>query len=243
MKIFIGIDDTDVLGAPIGTGRLTRMFEKKLPPGARLWGALRHQLLMDERIPFTSHNSPACAIVEIEDLNLIPGLIERAKAHILELASPGSDPGLCVVREDAAVSGAIAFGLSCTHSIETQEQARRIAAEGGLYLEGLGGTEDGVIGALAAVGLSAYGWSGRFLEYGGLRTIPDPVRVDELISRGILPIALDQDASVLAPNTLITINGWISPRLWSGRAVIPVRFKEGRWVALAKKSRDAAVAE
>ncbi|HYP57139.1 MAG TPA: hypothetical protein VEQ35_02520 [Beijerinckia sp.] len=243
MRIFIGIDDTDVLGAKIGTGRLTRMFEAKLPTGARLWGALRHQLLVDSRIPYTSHNSPACAVVEVEDGRLIHSLIDRAIMHIKELASPGSDPGLCVAREDADLSGVIAFGLSCTHSIETQERAKAVAAAAGIYLAGLGGTQDGIIGATAAVGLTAYGWSGRFLEFSRLRDLPDPVRVDELLAKGILPVALDQDASVLPGDAMIATNGWLSPRLWAGRAIVPVRFEDGRWVALSKKSRDAEVAE
>jgi hypothetical protein len=42
---------------------------------------------------------------------------------------------------------------------------------------------------------------------------------------------------------LIVTNGWLSPRLWGGRAVVPVRLEEGRWIALGKKSRDAEVAE
>jgi tRNA(Ile2) C34 agmatinyltransferase TiaS len=243
MRILIGIDDTDVLGAPIGTGRLARMFEAKLPAGAKLWGALRHQLLIDPRIPYTSHNSPACLVVEIQDLGLVNDLSDRAIAHIKELASPGSDPGLCVARADAELSQVIAFGLSCTQSIETQDRARSVADAAGIYLAGLGGTEDGVIGATAAVGLTAYGWSGRFLEYGRLRDLPDPIRVDDLVALGIVPVALDQNASVPASDALIVTNGWLSPRLWGGRAVVPIWKEDGCWIALGKKSRDAEVAE
>lgn len=243
MRLLIGIDDTDVLGAAIGTGRLARMFEAKLPKGTKLWGALRHQLLVDPRIPYTSHNSPACVVVELEDESLIEDLTQRATAHILELASIGSDPGLCIARSDACLDPVIAFGLACTERVETQANARGIAAEAGLYLQGLGGTEDGVIGALAAVGLTAYGWAGRFLEFGGLRNLPDPIRADQLIAHGLLPVALDQDASVPAPDALIVTNGWLSPRLWGGRAVVPVRLEKGRWIALGKKSRDAEIAE
>jgi hypothetical protein len=243
MKIFLGIDDTDVLGAKIGTGRLARMYEKKLPEEARLWGVLRHQLLLDERIPYTSHNSPACVVVEVEDGALVPRLIELAAEHIAELASPGSDPGLCVAREDADLSGVIAFGLACTHSICTQEGAKAVAAAAGIHLSGHGGTNDGIIGATAAVGLSAYGWSGRFLEFGRLRGLPDPVRTDQLLAAGILPVVLDRDASVLPPDAVIATNGWVSPRLWAGRAVLPVTWEQGRWISPGKAPRDVNVAE
>ncbi|MDR3764759.1 MAG: hypothetical protein P4M01_11755 [Acidobacteriota bacterium] len=243
MKIYLGFDDTDVLGAPIGTGRLVRMFEKKLPSGVPLWGVLRHQLLMDERIPYTSHNSPACAVVEVADASLVPVLIDLAIEHIAELASPGSDPGLCVAREDADFTGLIEFGLACTHAIETQEHAVAVTSAAGVHLSGHGGTNDGIIGATAAVGLSVFGWSGRFLEFNRLRDLPDPVRVEQLIARGILPVSMDRDASVPAPDALITTNGWISPRLWGGRPVLPINFEEGRWLAQGKPPRDAAIAE
>ncbi|PPQ35244.1 hypothetical protein SAMN06265338_12712 [Rhodoblastus acidophilus] len=243
MKIYMGFDDTDVAGAKIGTGRLVRMFEKKLPQGARLWGALRHQLLLDDRIHYTSHNSPACAVVEIEDAALLPELIARAIAHIEELASPGSDPGLCVAPEDAALDDIVAFGLCCTHQIETQARAKALCATAGVHLSGHGGTCDGIIGATAAVGLTAYGWSGRFLEYGGLRALPDPITVAELEAAGILPVMTDVAAKRLALDAEIHTDGWLSPRLWGGRAVAPIVEKDGRLTALGKKPRDAEVAE
>jgi len=243
MKIFLGFDDTDVLGAAIGTGKLVRMYEKKLPPEARLWGVLRHQLLLDDRIPYTSHNSPACAVVEVEDASLISTLIELAAAHIAELASPGSDPGLCAAREDANLDGVIEFGLACTRSVRTQEEAKAVAAKAGIHLSGHGGTNDGIIGATAAVGLSAYGWSGRFLEFGGLRNLPDPVRAEQLLAKGILPVVLDRDATVVPPEASIITNGWVSPRLWAGRPVLPVKYEEGRWISPGRQPRDASVAE
>jgi hypothetical protein len=243
MRLLIGIDDTDVLGAPIGTGCLARMLEKKLPDKVKLWGVIRHQLLVDPRIPYTSHNSPACIALDLDDRDIIPQIVRRAIDHIEELASPGSDPGLCITFADTGLSDVVSFGLACTQDLMTQAQARDIAAQAGIYLAGLGGTEDGVIGALAAVGLTAYGWSGRFLEFNGLRNLPDPVRVDQLIAHGLLPVALDQDASVPPNNASIATNGWISPRLWGGRPIVPVRLDEGCWKALGKKPADMEIAE
>ena len=67
MRIYIGFDDTDTLGADRGTGKLARWFEQELPDGCRLWGVVRQQLLLDPAIPYTSHNSSACAVVEAGD--------------------------------------------------------------------------------------------------------------------------------------------------------------------------------
>lgn len=243
MKIYLGFDDTDVLGAAIGTGRLVRMYEEKLPAGARLWGVLRHQLLVDDRIPYTSHNSPACAVVEVDDTGLVPELIDRAIAHIAEFASPGSDPGLCVAREDDRLGAVIDFGLACTNTVRTQDEAKTASATCGIHLSGHGGTNDGIIGATAAVGLSAYGWSGRFIEFGRLRELPNPIRADQLLAHGIQPVSLDRDASVIPADAVINSNGWLSPRLWGGRPVQPVQLENGAWVSMGKRPREAKIAE
>jgi len=67
MRTLIGLDDTDTLECERGTGKLARGLVKILPEGCKLWGVLRQQLLIDERIPYTSHNSAACAVVDIPD--------------------------------------------------------------------------------------------------------------------------------------------------------------------------------
>jgi hypothetical protein len=239
MRIYLGFDDTDVFDAEIGTGRLVRMFEDKLPAGVRLWGVVRHQLLVDPRIPYTSHNSPACAVVETQDLRVQSHLIQLAAHHIAELASPGSDPGLCVASANADLTGLIEFGLDCTSSVQTQQRAKDTTQIAGVHLSGHGGTHDGIIGATAAVGLTAYGWSGRFLEFGRLRELPDPVSASHLRDQGIRTVTMDRDATVLPPDAMIVTNGWVSPRLWAGVPVLPVRFEDGSWIAPGKVHRDA----
>jgi hypothetical protein len=59
-----------------------------------------------------------------------------------------------------------AFGRRCQAEVVDQAGARRLAADCGLHLEGLGGTEGGVIGAMAAVGLAACGDDGRVVQLG-----------------------------------------------------------------------------
>ena len=55
----------------------------------------------------------------------------------------------------------------------------------GLCLRALGGNGDGVIGALAGVGLRADGNEGRFLDLPGLRMLADIVEIRELTKIGI----------------------------------------------------------
>jgi hypothetical protein len=237
MRAYIGFDDTDILGAEIGTGKLVRRFEALLPEGCRLWGVVRQQLLVDPRIPYTSHNSSACAVVDFGDPSLRNELLASATAHIERESYKGSDPGLCMACEgDAALKDVTALGLACTARIVSQDEALRAAAR--IHLSGHGGTCDGIIGATAAVGLTAMGWSGRFIEFNGLRDIPDQVRVGELAERGIRVVSLDRDAVVPGEADVVDTRGWLRPRLWGGGAVLPVRIREDHlWESIGKKRK------
>jgi hypothetical protein len=82
MRIYIGFDDTDTVGSDRGTGKVARWFEHILPEGCRLWGVVRQQLLRHESIPFTSHNSAACIVVDMADPCLLDALIGKGAEHL-----------------------------------------------------------------------------------------------------------------------------------------------------------------
>ncbi|HBA52881.1 MAG: hypothetical protein GXY80_08500 [Syntrophorhabdus aromaticivorans] len=237
MRVYVGFDDTDNAKADRGTGKLARWFEGALPGGCRLWGVVRQQLLVDPRIPYTSHNSSACAIVDCEDPLPLKLLIERAVSHIERHSLPGSDPGLCVATEsDRCLSDLTCFGLECAKKVLTQGDA--LKAVDGAHLSGHGGTNDGIIGAAAGVGLTAWGWSGRFIEYGrgGLRSLPKTVSVGELEDAGIGVISLDRDAHIVPRDDLVDTGGWLRPRLLGGKAVLPVMARgEHLWESPGRK--------
>lgn len=235
MRVYIGFDDTDHAGSERGTGKLARWFEKNLPEGCSLWGVVRQQLLVHQEIPFTSHNSSACAVVDAPAVDSLDILIKRAAEHIETYSLDGSDPGLCVTAaHDDAMGQLMAFGQECTRRIVTQKEAMKAAQ--GIHLSGHGGTDGGIIGAAAAVGLTAGGWSGRFIEFGKLRDLPDTVTVGELEGLNILVVSLDRDARVPAPRDPVVTRGWLRPRLWGQRAILPVRPNEdGTWQSLGEK--------
>ena len=230
MKIYVGFDDTDNLDSDYGTGKVARWFADALPAGCRVWGVVRQQLLVDGAIPYTSHNSAACVIIEASrNGSVLAEVADRAAAHVVRHAAEGSDPGLCVAAEEAtALAGLMSFGLACTRSVMTQEAARR--AGGGVHLSGHGGTNGGVIGAAAAVGLTAAGWYGRFIEYGDLRRMPEEMDVSELLAAGIRVVGMDRDAFVPRPEDRVLTQGWVRPRLLAGQPVLTVVRKEpGVW--------------
>lgn len=239
MRIYIGFDDTDVAGASRGTGKLARWFADKLPPGCTVWGILRQQFPRLPGIPYTSNNSSACVVVDVSDgAASAETLTDLAAAHIREHFIEGSDPGLCVVAADSPVLERLAaLGRTCCERVVTQAEAMEAAR--GAHLSGHGGTNDGIIGSAAGVGLTDAGWVGRFVEFGGLRDFPDAVPVRDLETAGIRVISMDRDALVPAPDDVVETEGWLRPRLMASSPVLPVTaLPHRRWKAMGIKHKD-----
>ncbi len=202
MMITVGIDDTDTLDSP-GTNQLAKSIVAELADRFECVFILRHQLLDDPRVPYTSQNGSASiwlrTIGEVERAAskeaLCDVVFEEFRAGLLKRFVPGSDPGLCVTTD---VPKAIAeYGLRCQRELMSQEIPRELAQEHGIRLAGLGGTEDGVIGALAAVGLAAGKNDGRIVQLG---TWPDdlsgPNPVEAMWSRDVLVVNLDNGVPI-----------------------------------------------
>ncbi|MBI4500664.1 MAG: ABC transporter substrate-binding protein [Gemmatimonadetes bacterium] len=232
--IHIGIDDTDLPGTP-GTNQLARRFAAALPPGLTLVVALRHQLLFDSRIPYTTKNGCASLLVRGgsgQTARLLPILQRELRAWY----QPGSDPGLCVAEEVAPVI--VEFGRRCQREIVSREDARLLARKHRVHLEGFGGTEDGVIGALAGVGLLAGGDDGRVVHRNGWQW-PDPVSgwlpVAEVLRRGVDEVRDAAGAAVREGE--IDIGKHLRPSYRNRRVVLFVELMDdggagGRWRAL-----------
>src|SRR5690242_12631799 len=102
VNVLIGIDDTDNLQSR-GTGFLAQRLlasleEEGLGSGA---GATRHQLLVDPRIPYTSHNSSACICWNGGPEPRVDEIVRRCGELLEAESAPGSDPGLIVVTPTA----------------------------------------------------------------------------------------------------------------------------------------------
>ena len=182
---FIGLDDTDNLESR-GTGHLARGIAAALAADYIVLGVTRHQLLLDPRVRSTRNNSCAAIALDLDGDAEPADLLERVRGLMLADFQPGSDPGLCVARTvPAPVSE---FGRRVQRELVTQDEARALAAEHGLLLQGLGGDEDGVIGALAAVGLAASGEDGRYVLVGRSRELSGLQPVSALLAAGILAV-------------------------------------------------------
>lgn len=168
--IYIGLDDTDIEGSP-GTNKLALELAAQLGDRYEIVQIVRHQLLFDARVPYTSQNGCASmAVRRFQDSgvrsqpNELAKLAEEISTRIRCWCPAGSDPGLCIAAK--VPSSIVAFSQRCQRSLVTQQEARDAGEAAGVFLRGLGGTEDGVIGALAAVGLCGAGNDGRVIYSG-----------------------------------------------------------------------------
>lgn len=229
MKVYVGFDDTDTHDSPFGTGKLVRWFQRAIPRGCGCLGVVRQQLLVCDDIAYTSHNSAACLIVDIPHVGLLDDLIARAAAHLNRHAVEGSDPGLCVAAEvDRNLGRLVDFGKCCVGEVLTQKKALRAAKY--VHLSGHGGSNDGIIGAAAAVGLTLFGWAGRYIEFGNLRSYPEQVSVAALNAAGIEVVSAERDAKAPAADDTVRTNGWLRPKALGHQPVLLVApLSQGRW--------------
>lgn len=233
--ILIGIDDTDVLGSP-GTNQLARAMLKVL--GECTQGAVicRHQLFFDPRVPFTSKNGSASIQLPHADAAHLEDILGALRQLVKNWFVEGSDPGLCIA---AAVSREMQeFALRCKSEVVTQDEARAVAARAGCHLEGLGGSEQGVIGALAAVGLIAGGSDGRVVHLASWPYPDDfsgPHAISEIKGRGVDQVRqIEPDLAVIGGS--VDIGKHLRPSWREGRVVLYVEPAEAgtavRWRAV-----------
>lgn len=167
MKLLICIDDTDNMES-IGSGELLQIMGQELEAMglAKAGFITRHQLLVHEDIPYTSHNSSMCCELTIkeEDYECITSF---AVKFLTENSAEGSDPGVCLIKRDLLTEEIcqrlISYGQSAKKIILTKEIAYQLAESmpGLVHLSEHGGTGQGIIGALAGCGLRLSGNDGR----------------------------------------------------------------------------------
>jgi hypothetical protein len=245
---FIGLDDTDVAGSP-GTGRIARGLAQHLSDsdlGISL-GVTRHQLLVSDEIKYTSHNSSLCFALRLK--GPVSGLYQPCIDYLAGRFQQGADPGLCIGFMEQVGDEVIRFGRMAGREVLGKQQAINLAAGNSLFLKELGGSGDGIIGALAAVALRVEGNSGRFVELKGIRQIGGLVSVAELKKRTGIVSVQDAGAGALGDDELIDTLDWVRPSLREGQAVLRVGPASGRagkriWLSLeVKKGHNNKKAE
>lgn len=219
MTLYLGIDDTDTRESR-GTGRLARTIAAELARSYTVTGVTRHQLFVHPAVPYTSHNSSAVIHIQDAGNGIAADVCAAAKELMLADFIEGSDPGICVAADRNINGDLTRFGFSAKTSVVTQDQARSLAHEAGILLEGLGGTEDGVIGALAGVGLAASGNDGRFVQKGTTRNLRGTQTVAAILASGVDRV-MTRDGAAVGEGT-IALRKFPKPAFIGGRAILYV---------------------
>ncbi|MBC8315912.1 MAG: hypothetical protein ISR57_03085 [Bacteroidales bacterium] len=218
-NIYIGIDDTDNL-VSIGTGHLARDLANSLDDAGlvRIFSITRHQLLVDPKIPFTSHNSAACITGQITGNEF--QVREFCADFLLNHAADGSDVGLCIVLEESIPEEIVSFGQRAKIEVLKENEALDIAKKYSIYLIGLTGQKIGVIGALAAVGLRFHGNDGRLLWLNRLREIQGIFTIGKYQELVPVDTIVDIDGNLLHPESKINISDWCRPVVKNKKIVL-----------------------
>jgi hypothetical protein len=223
IDLLIGIDDTDNLDTR-GTGYRARTLAQGLSDAglAEVLGITRHQLLVDPRIPYTSHNSSACLQTAAR------GTLEEIHAYcrqfLLEVAAVGADVGLCLASV-AAASHVVDYGLRAKVEVLNRDIARATAEQAGILLEGLTGTHGGIIGSLAGVGLYVQGDDGRYIWLPRIRELAaDSMSVMALCAatgiQDVLEFDGEREGAAAPREAVIDLGGWARPVRVAGRSVL-----------------------
>ena len=225
--IYIALDDTDMLDTR-GTGHLAREIAAKLAETYPLVGVTRHQLSSDPRVPCTHKNSSAVIHLDAPT-EAVPNLLAQTKALMLADFILGSDPGLCVAAHDQVPEAITEFGYKAKNGYVPQSEARLLAAEHELPLLGLAGTEDGVIGALASVGLAAGGEDGRYIILGTIRELEGLQSISAVLEAGITAVSTTDGTRITSGQVLCDR---LRPARRNGRPILFVEKENDYWLPL-----------
>ena len=164
MKYMVCIDDTDMPGTR-GTGWLVEdlcniLAAEKLAAASAI---SRHQLYVHRDIPYTSHNSAMGFEMTLAPQNY-DAVMSLFRTFLETRTEKGSDPGLCVAQLSDSLDreSLMDFGKAAKIRVLTKSDAYSLAAKTGVHLTEHGGTGQGVVGALAGIGLRLSGNDGRY---------------------------------------------------------------------------------
>lgn len=225
MRLLIGIDDTDNKESR-GTGFNARQLAAAIEQSklGKVLGITRHQLYVHPAIPYTSQNSSACLDVKTD--GAIERMIHFCRNFMQRIAADGSDVGLCIAKREEISEEIAHWGLQAKSIVLNIEKAMQLSNQNAIFLEGLTGTNDGIIGAMAAVGLRKAGNDGRFIWLNAsikLRDIEQGIyTVEELIGTAGVDIVQSIENENIKQEDKVFLNGWARPVLKNNKAVLLV---------------------
>ncbi|MFH1033962.1 MAG: hypothetical protein V1806_05590 [Pseudomonadota bacterium] len=238
MNIYLAIDDTDNLES-FGTGRMSRILADDLRQRGLIaeFSVTRHQFLVHPDIPYTSHNSDACIAASAPGED--PEAVAQAAVNFLgEHFHAGANPGLCLVRQESVPGELVDFGRRAQREVLDLDEGRALAALPGLITWWGGQTGQGIIGALAGVGLRSTQDDGRYIGLTGIRQIRGVQSVEAILAQAPIAAVISEQGQELDREESVDTEDWVRPSLRQGRIVLLVERDGQRWRPLDKKKKD-----
>lgn len=224
MQVLVCIDDTDNIDS-IGTGHLAGELAQDITKRGwgRCSGVTRHQLLVHPDIPYTSHNSSMCFLAELEETKL-DALTGYAAEFLRSKCAEGSDPGLCIAVLDRIMEPEklMTFGQKAKREVVTKEEAYSLAESIDVHLSEHGGTGQGIIGALAGVGLRLTGNDGRYKGKYHIDAADNIATVAEIMSQTDIEMVRALDGTVLDANEAVYLGPKVKTVLLDSRCALLV---------------------
>jgi len=221
MRIIIGIDDTDNLESR-GTGFFSRQLGLLLMKEglADIHSIARHQLLVDSRIPFTSHNSSASILCNTK--TKLSNIIDFCSEFAIRESAEGSDSGVCIAVSENISNEIILWGERAKKEVLKFEDCHCLAKKNNIFLQGFKGLNIGVIGSLAAVGLRKKGNDGRILWLKNLREIQGIYLIKNLFDIFNIDLVTDKSGNKIYDDDKVIINEWCRPVLINNKITLIV---------------------
>ena len=222
MRFLIGLDDTDNPSTS-STGVLARQLGAALEEKGfgKLEAITRHQLIKSPLVPCTTHNSAVCLSFE-GDPNRRSELEMAVRSFVMREYSTGANAGFVMAAWGQVTAEVFTWARLAKTRVLNRLDALRTARSAGIAIAGLTGSGEGVIGALAALGLHFRGEDGRFLWLPNLDTINGTYTYTELMD--LVPFDSIESLKGKSPRPAekINVGEWVRPILREGRCVLLV---------------------
>lgn len=182
MFFLIGVDDTDAPGTE-DTSRLAERLGLTLQQRryGRLVSITRHMLLHHPDIYYTTINSAVCLLLDA-DADARRDLELTCREFLRRFSTTASDPGFALATWKDVSPEIVSWGQQAKHIPLFRSSAIELARTHRISIAGFHGTGNGVIGALAAVGLYYSGNDGRFTWLPGLAAMKGTLTLPSLLN-------------------------------------------------------------
>lgn len=232
MTIYVGIDDTGNAES-VGTGKFARIIAGEISKKYPVFGVTRHQFYVHPDINFSLHNFGAVIHVDTEEKH-VDDIFELVKEVMQDNFNEGSNPGLAVAHEIRISPAVVAYGKDTKETVLKSEMAWGLALNSNIRLESIDGNGNGVIGAIAGLGLASTKNDGRFLQIGKIRKLKGPQPVEKLIAAGIDGIFTPDGRSVTKGTVFNEGNKPVKPCPVNGEVILFVNEEKGVLKAITR---------